>query len=165
MERDRTTESALQEGPGIYWTTSYEEATHYGPHVVEMALPSSFQLMPRNKKATLSTLMAIYVLAGPEHQENFLADWDTTNPRAVMARYAHQENLHDALVTLYGDLFHDDTDAYLDAVRSLGYDGIVIPKEYGAEHLIVWTPEKLRGHVYEAASREENGIKERLLRA
>lgn len=155
-DRDRTTSSLNEEGPGIYFTSSYQQATSYGPIVLEMELPSNFKVMPM-RKPTMKQLMALYEEASEEDQEIFLSNWgENITPQEALKHYSHQDNLHNAAVTLYGDLFRYDSDAYIEAIRTLGYDGVIVPKSYGVKHLIVWNPKKLRGHIQEAAYREEN---------
>lgn len=155
-DRDRTTSSLNQEGPGIYFTSSYQQATSYGPIVIEMELPSGFKVMPL-RKPTMKQLMALYDEASEEDQEIFLSNWgENITPQEALKHYSHQDNIHDAAVTLYGDLFRYDSDAYIEAVRTLGYDGVIVPKSYGVKHLIAWNLKKIRGHVREAAYREEN---------
>ncbi len=158
-DRDRTTSSLNEEGPGIYWTTDYNQAASYGPHVVETVLPSDFKLLPR--KFSLSTLQKLYAEAEPEHQETFLSNWgeDVTRDEALR-KYTHQNTFLDAAVSLYTDLFQYDATAWVNAMRSLGYDGVIVDKSYGVKHLIVWRPEKLV--VHEAAPPyEENPYRPR----
>ena len=60
-----------------------------------------------------------------------------------MRHYSHQTSLLDAYVTLYHDLFRYNSEEYIAAVRSLGYDGFTVErgKTGGSKrrrHLIIW---------------------------
>jgi hypothetical protein len=153
-DRNRTTSSLNEEGPGVYFTDDLAEAQTYGPYVVQLGVPDGFRALG-TKKPTLAEIRRFYDSASPQRQQFFLDTWglDTSDRRGVtevLQKYARQTTLHDALVTLYGDMFQFDADEWIDAVRELGYDGAIVPKSYGKKHLIVWTPEKLRGYVHEA---------------
>lgn len=166
-DRDRTTSSLNEEGPGIYFTSDYDQAASYGPHVVEMELPKTFRLLPK-KRPTLKMLRELYESADPERQGFFLSNWDEDATRdEVLRKYAGQNTTLDAAVTLYGDLFGHDADAWVEAMRGLGYDGVVVDKSYGVKHLIVWAPEKLRNIREAEPPREDNpsSLKQRLLHA
>lgn len=142
-DRDRTTRSLNEEGPGIYFTSDYEQAASYGPRVVETDLPKRFRVMPM-KPPTLKALREIYAQAEPEDREVFLSNWGESVKRDdVLRKYARQNTLHDALVSLYSDLFRHDAERWIMAVRSLGFDGVIVEKSYGKKHLIVWDPNKL----------------------
>lgn len=154
-DRDRTTSSLNEDGPGVYFTTNYDHAASYGAYVVELRLPKEFRAL-RRQKPTMKALRKVFGEARPEQQERFLADWDGAPASEILAKYARQPTLHGALVSLYGDLFQYDADAWIAAVRELGYDGVIVPKSYGVEHLIVWAPEKILGYVHEASPPEDN---------
>jgi hypothetical protein len=152
-DRDRTTHSMNEEGPGIYFTTKYEQAASYGPTVVEVVLPKSFRLMPK-KKASMTELKRFFEQADEDDKDIFLSNWNYAPAQEVLQKYSRQTTLHDALITLYADLFRYDADAWIQAVRTLGYDGVVIEKSYGVKHLIVWNPEALDDA--RSSEREEN---------
>lgn len=141
-DRDASEASLNEEGPGLYCTSSLEEATNYGSFVFEVVLSSSFELLPR-RKPNIEELLAFFRSASSFEKTRFLADWGTSSPRRALSRYTHQDSLHDALVTLYGDLIHDPAE-WIAAVQGLGYDGSIIDKSRGRQHLIVYSVNKVR---------------------
>jgi hypothetical protein len=154
-DRERFTSSLNEEGPGIYFTSKYEQAKSYGAVVVQTVLPASFRVLKTSVKPSERRLLQLYRSAPEEHQADFLADWMTDDPKVALKPYTRQDSLHGALVTLYGDLFHYDAAAWVEAVRDLGFDGTIVPKSYGVRHLVVWNPSAL-GDVHEAAEPDED---------
>ena len=148
-DRDRSTSSLNDEGPGLYFTSKYNQAAAYGGVVVQTVLPASFRLLRTSVKPSMRRLQQLYRSASDEQQQMFLDDWNTKDPKVALKPYTHQSSLHNALVTLYHDLFHYDANAWVDAVREFGFDGVVVPKMYGVKHLVVWNPSAL-GEVREA---------------
>lgn len=155
-DRDRSTSDLNAEGPGMYFTTSLDEAASYvGDHgeVVRAQMRSGFRLLPK-KRPSLATFRAFYDLAPDESKATFLGNWSIEYPAtphevaSALRHYTHQTTLHDALVTLYHDLYQYDADAYVSAVHELGFDGVVIAKgttggSARRDHLIVWNPSAL----------------------
>lgn len=151
-DRDRSVASANENGPGLYFTSSLEQAASYGSYVYMTTLPASFQLVPK-RKPTLTALECLASLASPEDQEIFVSNWGFERPtksamRAGLSHYANQVTLFDALVSLYGDLIRDPEE-WVQAMRLCGYDGVIVDRAYDIQHLIVYTPEKLAYRLYE----------------
>jgi len=154
-DRDRSKSDLNAEGPGMYFTTDFDEAAgythgHANGTIYKAKMAASFHLLPK-KRPSLATLEALYELASPESQEVFLSNWSIEYPapkaevRKALTPYTHQDSLHDALVTLYHDLFRYDAEEYVGAMQSLGFDGVAIGKGTtgGSRkrlHLIVWNP-------------------------
>lgn len=159
FDRDRFTSDLNAEGPGMYWTTEYEEAVSYiRPGGVHRAiLPPGFKFLP-NARPKMAQLRALFELADPEDQEIFLSNWNIEPPISTWAmpainraltKYTHQTSLHDAFVTLYHDLFRVKADAYVAAMESLGYDGVLVRKgttggSKKRKHLILWNVDAVR---------------------
>jgi len=156
-DRDRSTSDLNAEGPGVYWTTDQEEAWGYtrgeDATVYVATMRDGFKLLPK-KRPTMRELRDLYELAGYEDQEIFLSNWglEMSASRAeiddALKRYSHQTSLFDASVTLYHDLFRYDSDTYVAAMRSLGYDGFIVDRgttggSRRRKHLILWNPRML----------------------
>jgi len=157
-DRDRSTSDLNAEGPGMYWTTDDEEAWgythgHEDATVYVATMRDSFKLFPR-KRPTMAALRDLYDFASPEDQEIFLSNWNIETPasKAEIAQalkpYTGQTSLFDAYVTLYHDLFRYDSDVYVAAMRSLGYDGFIVERgttggSRRRKHLILWNPRML----------------------
>lgn len=152
-DRDRTTASANENGPGLYFTSSYEEAATYGPYVYEGEPKESFRMMPK-RKPTMSFLMDIFRSANDDDKETFLSNWgidgvSESKAKIALSKYLGQNTMHDAAVSLYGDLIRRPEE-WVEAMRFAGYDGVVVDRSYGKKHLVVWSPEKLK--IYEVGA-------------
>lgn len=158
-DRDRTTQSLNQEGPGMYWTSDYEEAATYmdrGPDgiVYEATLKDGFSLVKPKAKPTLKALTELFQAASADHQQRFVEDFgfESVSARSIkesLQNYLHQDSFLDAAVVLSSDLFHHDAEAYVEAMRSIGYDGFIVQKgttggSKAREHLISFSPHKMR---------------------
>jgi hypothetical protein len=157
-DRQRGSSDLNAEGAGMYWTTDPDEAWGYthgapDPVVYEATLRESFRPLPA-RKPTMKDLRALYDYADAESQEIFLSNWSIESPASqaqidsALRHYAHQQSLQDAYVTLYHDLFRYDADAYVSALRRLGYDGFIVKRgttggSKRRKHLIVWQPRAL----------------------
>lgn len=163
-DRDRSESDLNAEGPGMYWTTDLDEAMGYAHGadrgvVYEGRMRAGFSLLPA-RRPTLAMLERFYAEASRDDQEVFLSNWQVEwshmGPavRAVLRKYANQTTLFDAFVTLYHDLFHYDADAYVNALRSMAFDGYVVKKgttggSRRRDHLVLWYPRAMdiSGHV------------------
>lgn len=153
-DRDRGKSDLNAEGPGMYFTSSYDEANGYAHGhpkgvVYRAKMKKGFKLLPK-KGANLATLRAFYALAPKDSQETFLSNWYSEWPpseeglvRALMP-YTREKSLHDALVTLYHDLYQYDASEYVTSLSTLGFDGVALDKGvidgHRRLHLIVWNP-------------------------
>ena len=156
-DRERSTSDLNAEGAGMYWTTDPDEAWGYArghdPVVYEAEMQPGFRLLP-HKKPTMAALRSIYDYADAESQEIFLSNWNIEAPASqgqidsALHHYTGQTSLFDAYVTLYHDLFRYDAEAYVSALRALGYDGHVLEKgttggSKRRKHLVLWNPRAL----------------------
>lgn len=140
-DRPRGESSGNAEGPGLYFTSSLEDAQSYGPYLYVAELKPSFKLLPA-RKPSQTFLFALYNEASDEDRETFLSNWATTNPRTALAPYLHQNSMHDAAATLYHDLFQYSPKRYVNAMVAAGYDGVIVPRKT-VKHLVVWNPRRL----------------------
>ena len=150
-DRDRTTSDGNAEGPGMYFTTSIEEAVGYlhrmpDPVVYAARLRPSFRLL--SGKPTLPFLMSIYAQASAEDQETLITNFGIEYPtsacavQGVLRNYVHAATKADAAIQMYRDLFRFDDGAYVEAMREVGYDGFIVPRRQAGsrqrDHLILW---------------------------
>jgi len=154
-DRERGSADPNAEGPGMYWTTSLEEARGYGRHLYLAKMLPGFRLMPGHKKRGLSPreLRTIYAMGRPDDQEIFLSNWNVEWPGSprlldeVLEHYARQRDVLGTFVTLYHDLFRYDAGAFIRAMIALGYDGHSVLKGKASQreirHLVVYNPAAL----------------------
>jgi hypothetical protein len=136
-DRERGTSDGNAEGPGMYWTTDFDEAAGYTHHpdstIYVATMRDGFRLVPK-KRPTMAALRELFSLAEPDDQEIFLSNWQIEMPvtkqqiDSVLVRYSRQTTAFDAFVTLYHDLFRYDAGAFVNAMRSMGFDGYVLEK-------------------------------------
>jgi len=140
----------------MYWTTDPVQARGYAhghadPVVYSATKRAGFVELPR-KSPTLAEIRALYELAEPEARGYFLSNWDVDRDvatrseidRALLPYSRDMGPLLDAYVTLYHDLFSYDADAYVGALRKLGYDGHVVKMREGVRHLVLWNPKAMK---------------------
>lgn len=153
-DRDRSQQDLNAEGPGMYFTSSYDEANGYAHGhkngvVYRSKMKKGFKLLPK-KGANLPTLRALYQLATPESKEIFLSNWSVEYPASegqvlqALMPYTRERSLHDALVTLYHDLYRYDANEYVTSLSTIGFDGVALDKGvidgHRRLHLVVWNP-------------------------
>lgn len=150
-DRDRSTSDGNAEGPGMYFTTSVEEATGYlyqmsDPVIYAVRMRPGFRLLAG--KPTLPFLLSIYAQASTEDQETFITNFGIEYPssahavQGVLRNYVHASTKADAAIQLYHDLFRYDDGAYVVAMREAGYDGFIVPRRAAGgrqrDYLILW---------------------------
>jgi hypothetical protein len=145
-ERDRSTSSLNEQGPGIYFTSKFDEAMSYGPIVVAMTLKKTANIIKPTTKPSLKVLSDMLGNASEEDRELFLSNFDYRGDGRVDVRKAltgyvtRPDSLLDAVLMLGNDIFRDDSAGYVRAVRDAGLDGAVVPRSYGVTHLVLWNP-------------------------
>lgn len=150
-DRDRSTSDGNAEGPGMYFTTSIEEATGYlyqmpDPVIYAARMRPGFRLLAG--KPTLPFLLSVYAQASAEDQETLITNFGIEYPtsayavQGVLRNYVHASTKADAAIQLYHDLFRHDDGAYVVAMREAGYDGFIVPRRRAGsrqrDHLILW---------------------------
>lgn len=141
-DRDRSTSSLNESGPGLYFTSSREQAESYGGFLYRATCRPGFKFVPQ-KKPFYSTLRRLHKEASHEHQKRFRADWGGITGASALRKYLGQSTTYDALLSLYADLFHHDALGWVEAMRALGYDGAWIERPNDVTHLVVWSPLQL----------------------
>ena len=176
-DRERSTADPNAVGPGMYWTTDPVEARRYShghtdPVVYSATKRTGFVEFPK-KRPTLEALRALYNLADPEAQGYFLSNWNVDRDMAtrieidrVLLQYSRSsDSLLDAYVTLYHDLFSYDAGAYVEALRTLGYDGYVVKMRDGVRHLVLWNAQAMKiEQMASGVARSGNGRRSRASR-
>lgn len=146
MDRDRKTSDGNALGPGIYFTNIKRIADEYGPYLYEGEPKSGFNLLP-TEKAELWFTQALYEEAPEEKKERFMLDWEGLSLKEVLQKYTRTNDYSDAALGLYGDLFNFNSEEYVKALVSIGYDGSLHKMDNTREsddvyYLIVWNPKK-----------------------
>ena len=150
-DRDRTTSDGNAEGPGMYFTTSIEEATGYlfrmpDPVIYAARMLPTFRVL--TGRPTMPFLLNIYAQASAEDQETLVTNFGVEYPastravQAILRGYVHARTAADAAIQLYRDLFRFDDGAYVAAMREVGFDGFIVPRRQAGsrqrDHLVLW---------------------------
>ncbi len=134
-----------QEGPGIYLTSSAEDAKVYGEfvHVVEVKLVKS-RMMPDRRTVRPEFIRGL-ISKAPE-KDDILMNWDENPSRAiikavnaVMDAYGPSD-YRQAMEQVWYDYYHGYEREWLVRMRSVGWDGFIVNQHNGSQHLICFDP-------------------------
>lgn len=138
-------EAIDQEGPGIYFTTSEEEAYGYGENVYSVTLTPRllFDETPTNPQKLRGLITKLAKMA-PDWEES--AQNYNENPSRGLIDFVestlnYNDNEKDCMLQVWIDFYRNDTVDYVRNCVKLGIDGIIVQKEYkNAKHVIVYNP-------------------------
>ena len=137
-------EATDQEGPGIYFTSSIEEARRYGENVYTVTLTPRklLDMTPSSKKlATLISKMAFMAPEWDVHAQNF-----DENPRVgvnqfVQSTIDYNDTEKDVAQQIWIDFYKYSPVEFVRNMVKMGIDGILVPKQYDdVTHYIIYNP-------------------------
>ena len=138
-----------QEGPGIYLTSSIEDARRYGKfvHTVSVKIVKS-RMMPDKRKINAAWVRVIMKRA-PE-SEDTLMNWGE-NPSAalsdavdaIMSSYGPNE-YRKAMEQIWYDFYRGHEKVWFSKLRVAGWDGFIVNKSDGVRHLICFNLDVLK---------------------
>jgi predicted Fe-Mo cluster-binding NifX family protein len=138
-------EAIDQEGPGIYFTTSEDEAYGYGENIYSVTLTPRllFDEAPINTKK-LRPLITKLAKMAPDWEES-AQNYDENPSRGIIdfveSTLNYNDNEKDCLLQVWIDFYRNSTVDYVRNCVKLGIDGIIVQKEYkNAKHVIVYNP-------------------------
>ena len=134
-----------QEGTGFYLTSSKEDAHRYGKfiHTVEV---NYRKVVPMKGKKNVDDVRFL-IQKAPDLKmtlTNFDENPKVALEKAVKAMVEYSKNPHDMYLSVWSDFYKDNPKDYLKNMVRLGYDGVIIKKQYGVTHFIAFDPDKLR---------------------
>jgi len=118
-----------QEGPGIYFTTSLNNAMAYGENVYQVELtPKKSVSTQENKNAPLKEIEWL-ILQAPDWKDTAM-NWNE-NPRIGYKQAAtdfikYNENPHQQYMQVWYDFYRNNAVDYVRNMVKLGYDSIII---------------------------------------
>jgi len=136
-------EATDQEGPGIYFTTDRDDALGYGKILYSVILrpdklvdeTSSDNIKPGELKRLIKTL--------PEWKMQ-AQNWDENPERGLHMAIAdfidYNDTEKDVFQQVWIDFFRYHPLLFVQGMVKLGYDGQLIVKENGRQHVIVYNP-------------------------
>ena len=139
-------EATDQEGPGIYFTTSEEDARGYGEFMYKVMLsPRKLLDKSPNYQKYGPTLMKLIKMA-PDWKDS-AQNWDENYNRGVIEAAKsfidYNDNEKDCFLQVWIDFYRDHPFDYVKNMVKLGFDGIIV-NAYGrnedVKHIIVYNP-------------------------
>jgi len=135
------------EGPGIYFSTSRENAEYFGTYVHEVIITPKKLLTERPNGGTNTELTKLAKMA-PEWEET-AQNW-SENPhigivKAINDFISFNYNQKDRFLQVWIDFYRNAPKEYVRNCVKLGYDGIVVDKHMMMEgkplkHYIIYNP-------------------------
>ena len=134
-----------QEGPGFYFTNDEADARGYGGYVLRVHL--TLNRVVRLKGRIPDSQIRKMLDHAPDLADT-LTNWDE-NPRIAyrnaVEAIKRYDSPHQAFQTIWYDFYRGHEAQYLkNMVTILGYDGVVVPKNNGVQHAIVFDPSKIQ---------------------
>jgi hypothetical protein len=138
-----------QEGPGIYLTSSADDAKKYGNHIHEVKVRmSKARMMPDQR--TIKPEFVRGLIAKSPIRDEVLQNWDENQQRAmhaavegIMSSYGPND-YREAMEQIWADFYSGHEREWLSRMRSNGWDGFVLQRNDGVKHFICFTPEILK---------------------
>jgi len=132
-----------QEGPGIYFTTSKEDAEMYGKYIYTVKLNPK-KILGKKKSTSVSKFDLIKLIKMKEDWKMNAQDW-SENPevgvrKAAESSIEYNDTDKDVFLQVWIDFYRYSGREYVKNMAKLGYDGIFVPKENGINHFVVYNP-------------------------
>ena len=137
-----------QEGPGIYFTTSKENAYRYGKNLYEAILRPRKLLTESPRGGNIPELMKLAKQA-PNWGDTAM-NWHE-NPskgivEAIQSAFKYNDNEKDRFLQIWIDFYRDSPLDYVRNCVKMGYDGIVVDRESiyinePIKHYIIYNPQ------------------------
>jgi len=140
-------EAIDQEGPGIYITTSADDARRYGRYIHQLAVKTAKTRLMPDKKRFDPSLIRRLILKSPD-RDDALTNWDENPHRAlniavdqIYSSYGPDE-YREAMESIWGDFYRNHPKEYLKALWQ--WDGFILPRADGVRHMIVFKPDIIK---------------------
>jgi hypothetical protein len=139
-----------QEGPGIYFTSSFEEANIYGKNIYKVTIKPRKLTDITNKRvvsvATISNLIKISPSTNVNNEDS-LSNWDI-NPvialrKAVTSLIDYAENEKDLFQQIWFDFYRNYPIEFVRNMVKFGYDGQLIKNKYNTINIILYNPNSI----------------------
>jgi len=138
-----------QEGAGIYFTSNYDDASGYSKnkgYVYEVELHTT-KWMSTKAKPKVIELKKLIELA--DDYETTLGNWGNEDPakdmRDCLNDYLqYNKTMFEAVKSVCNDFYRYDSAGYCNAIMYIGYGGVIVPKNLGVFHAIVWNPKIIK---------------------
>jgi len=141
-------EATDQEGPGIYFTTSYDDALGYGNYVYKVRIKDGKFLDDKTPSDSVDVEELVTLIKQAEDWELNAQDW-AEDPEHGAYEAAHSaieynETERDVFQQIWISFYRYEPVPFVRNMVKLGYDGIVIDayrtSENNNKHIIVYNP-------------------------
>lgn len=139
---DKELGSVAAEGPGIYLTNSENEAKGYGTNIQKLVKNEKANIIDKtSKKLTNAQIKKVINSLSSDDKTTVLSNWDMNESVAMnnlINAVKDGETTHEQLMNIWADVYnHQDPEAFVNAMKSLGIDGVKIEKPKGY-HIIIY---------------------------
>jgi len=131
-------------GPGVYFTTSKEDASSYGTNIYQVILDTSKYLTSDPIKKDYSKQLIKLIKMSSDWRDN-AQNYDENPERGVMnavkGYHQYDDNVKDLFLSVWVDFYRYDAINFVRNMVAIGYDGIVIDgynRNKNFKHLIVY---------------------------
>ena len=133
-----------QEGPGIYFTTSYDEAVGYadGGYVYTVRIEPRLLYDESEEKAVPEELLLKLAMSAPnweDHASNFSEDPESGAYQAVSSAYEYNDNEKDVLLQVWIEFYRYSPVDFVRNCVKVGIDGVIVNRDNG-KHIIIYNP-------------------------
>ena len=138
-----------QEGAGIYFTTSLEEAKVYGDKVYTVELYGNF-LTDKSPATSVDISNLVQLIKMSEDWEDMAYNFDMDANKGAMkaSKWAieYSDTEKEAFQRIEADFYRYDGVGYVRSMVELGYDGIVVDSYNveGFKNIIMFNPNKIK---------------------
>lgn len=154
-------EATDQEGPGIYFTTSFDDALGYGSYIHTVRL-SPRKLVDESSHEDISEQEIETLIRMSPHWEEDATNWaedpETGLHTAINSIMDYAENEKDLFQQIWYDFFRHYPIEFVRGIVKLGYDGQLIKKSNNISHIIVYNPNIIQIQNIERVNPELNEI-------
>lgn len=132
-----------QEGPGIYFTTSIDDASGYGNYIHKVELTPTLLYDESEDKNIPEELLLKLIMMAPDWEMN-AQDWaeepESGAHQAIDSAYEYNTYEKDVLLQIWIGFYRYSSVEFVRNCVKLGIDGIIVNRESGIKHVIVYNP-------------------------
>lgn len=145
-----TDDTIMQEGPGIYLTSSINDAMRYGQFIHEVQWSPKKRLPIKKTSYPMPhyyNFVAHFIKKSPDWKESAM-NWDEDPQRglhlAIDNIFESYETPKERFEQIWYDFYRNDPALYCKNMVRVGYDGFIIEKNNGVKHGIVFNPNTIK---------------------
>lgn len=136
--REKESLSAFTHTPGLYFTTSKQNALNYGNYLTIVKIKSSANIF--NTKNLIDKSSVEKIVKTNPNVNNIAADWDDntrTGIRMMIDSILMETNPIERIKAIWATVYPNDNRGFSDAMISIGIDGLVVDA-LGYKHYVIY---------------------------